>query len=188
MKREPKTKSNSPAAVLGSQESYRQLVDSVTDYAIIMLDQDGHVVSWNPGAERIQGYTRKEIMGKHFGCFYTAEDVRRGLPDQELKKATKIGRVESEALRVRKDGTQFWANVILSPLRDQEGTVRGFAKATRDLTELKQAEGTARLASTYNRSLIDASLDPLVTIGARRQDHRRQRRGGGRHGRAARRS
>ena len=165
MKRELKTKANSPAAVLGSQESYRQLVDSVTDYAIIMLDENGHVVSWNPGAERIQGYTKKEIMGEHFGCFYPAEAVQRGLPARDLKEATKTGRVESEVLRVRKDGTQFWANVILSPLRDQEGTVRGFAKATRDLTELKRAEGTARLASTYNRSLIDATLDPLLTIG-----------------------
>jgi rsbT co-antagonist protein RsbR len=139
-------------------------VDSVTDYAIVMLDAGGHVVSWNPGAERIKGYTKKEIMGKHFGRFYPAEDAKRGLPEQDLKKAIKTGRFESEVQRVREDGTQFWANVILSPLRDQDGTVRGFAKATRDLTELKRVQEVARLANVYTRSLIEASLDPLMII------------------------
>ncbi len=185
MRRQPKTKPSSPAAVLGSQESFRQLVDSVTDYAIIMLDEGGNVVSWNPGAERIQGYTKKEIMGKHFSCFYPAEAVKRGLPDQDLKKAVKTGRIESEVRRMRKDGTQFWANVILSPLRDEDGTVRGFAKVTRDLTELKRAEEVVRLANVYTRSLIEASLDPAGDRSTRRQDHGCQRRDGGRH-RAAR--
>ena len=164
MKRQLKTKPSSPAAVLGSQESFRQLVESVTDYAIIMLDEGGNVVSWNPGAELIQGYTKREIIGKHFGCFYPAEALERSRPEQDLKKAVKAGRVESEVLRMRKDGTQFWGNVILSPLRDEDGTVRGFAMATRDLTELRRAEEVVRLANVYTRSLIEASLDPLMIV------------------------
>jgi PAS domain S-box-containing protein len=140
MKRQTKTTSKSKATVLGSEDSFRMLVESVTDYAIVMLDPEGHVVSWNPGAERIKGYTQNEIVGKHFSCFYPPEAVQRGVPEQELKAAVKDGRFEDEGLRVRKDGTQFWANVVISVLRDQKGNVRGFAKVTRDLTERKQAE------------------------------------------------
>ncbi len=160
MKRQLKTKSNSPAAVLGSQENYRQLVDSVTDYAIIMLDPDGHVVSWNPGAERIKGYTKKEIMGKHFGCFYPADAVQRGLPEQELKAAASDGRFEDEGWRVRKDGKQFWANVSISALREKDGTLLGFSKVTRDLTERKQAEEQIQQQS---REILELST-PVMQV------------------------
>jgi PAS domain S-box-containing protein len=126
--------------VLGSEDSFRLLVESVKDYAIVMLDPDGHVVSWNAGAERFKGYKAEEIIGKHFSCFYPAEAIERGVPEQELKAAAKDGRFEDEGWRVRKDGKQFWANVIISALRNKNGTLRGFSKVTRDLTERKQAE------------------------------------------------
>ena len=140
MKKEMNTPSKSPATVLGSEDSFRLLVESVKDYAIIMLDPTGHVASWNAGAERFKGYRAEEIIGKHFSCFYPAEAIQRGLPEQELKVAAKEGRFEDESWRVRKGGEKFWASVIISALRDKDGTLRGYSKVTRDLTERKQAE------------------------------------------------
>ncbi len=140
MKKRTTRTSKPPATVLGSENSFRLLVESVTDYAIVMLDPEGHVVSWNPGAERIKGYTQDEIVGKHFSCFYPPEAIERGVPEQELKAATKHGRFEDEGWRVRKDGQRFWANVVISALRDSGGKLRGFSKVTRDLSERKQAE------------------------------------------------
>jgi PAS domain S-box-containing protein len=130
----------SPAATLGSDDSFRLFVDSVKDYAIVMLDPGGRVVSWNPGAERIKGYTQEEIVGKHFSCFYTTDAVQSGLPQHELEIAAKEGRFEDEGWRLRKDGMQFWASVVITALRDKDGTLRGFGKVTRDLTERKQTE------------------------------------------------
>lgn len=140
MKRQPAPKSKIASSVLGSEDSFRLLVDSVTDYAIVMLDPEGRVVSWNAGAERIKGYTREEIVGKHFSCFYPPEAIERHVPEEELKAAAKLGRFEDEGFRVGKDGHAFWANVVISSLRDKGGKLRGFAKVTRDLTERRQAE------------------------------------------------
>jgi len=140
MKKGMHTPSKSPANILGSEDSFRLLVESLKDYAIVMLDPNGRVASWNAGAERFKGYRAAEIIGQHFSCFYPAEAVQRGLPEQELKTATKDGRFEDEGWRVRKDGKKFWANVIISALRKKDGTLRGFSKVTRDLTERKQAE------------------------------------------------
>ncbi len=140
MAKQPNATSTSPATVLGTEDSFRLLVESVKDYAIVMLDPEGHVASWNAGAERIKGYRPDEIMGKHFSCFYPADAIQRGLPEQELQTAAKEGRFEDEGWRVRKDGKQFWANAIISALRDKDGTLRGFAKVTRDLTERKETE------------------------------------------------
>jgi PAS domain S-box-containing protein len=140
MKKTMSTTSQSQATALGSEDSFRLLVESVKDYAIIMLDPTGHVASWNAGAERFKGYRAEEIIGKHFSCFYPAEAIQRGLPEQELKVAAKEGRFEDESWRVRKDGKKFWASVIISALRDKDGTLRGYSKVTRDLTERKQAE------------------------------------------------
>ena len=140
MKKEMNTPSKSPFTVLGSEDSFRLLVESLKDYAIVMLDPTGHVASWNAGAERFKGYRAEEIIGQHFSCFYPTEAVQRGLPEQELKAAAKAGRFEDEGWRVRKDGKKFWANVIISALHDKDGTLRGFSKVTRDLTERKQAE------------------------------------------------
>lgn len=140
MKEGMNTPSIPPSTVLGSEDSFRLLVESLKDYAIIMLDPSGHVASWNAGAERFKGWRAEEIVGQNFSCFYPADAVQRGLPDQELKAAAKNGRFEDEGWRVRKDGKKFWANVIISALRDQDGTLRGFSKVTRDLTERKKAE------------------------------------------------
>jgi len=121
-------------------ESIRMLVESVRDYAIIMLAPDGTIRSWNAGAERIIGYAGDEIIGRHASVFYPPEDVASGKLERELDLATREGRVEDEGWRVRKDDTHFWANVVITALYDERGGVRGFAKVTRDLTERRQIE------------------------------------------------
>jgi len=127
-------------ALRESEERFRLLVEQVQDYAIFMLDPDGRVVSWNAGAERIKGYTAKEIIGEHFSRFYPPDALAIGKPEQELVAARADGRVEDEDWRVRKDGSLFWANVVITTLYDERGELRGFAKVTRDLTERKRAE------------------------------------------------
>jgi len=131
-----------------SEQRLRSLVESVKDYAILTLDTQGRVTSWNPGAEGIKGYKAEEIIGQHFSKFYTQEDLDRGKPDYELKVAASTGRFEDEGWRVRKDGSRFWANVIISALHDSDGNVRGFSKVTRDFTERKQAEEALLLQMT----------------------------------------
>jgi PAS domain S-box-containing protein len=128
-----------------SEERFRLLVSNVKDYAILMLDPKGHVASWNDGAERIKGYKAAEIVGQHFSRFYPEEDLRAGKPAWELDVATREGRFEDEGWRVRKDGSRFWANVVITALRDEAGQLRGFGKVTRDITERKRAEEELRL-------------------------------------------
>jgi PAS domain S-box-containing protein len=123
-----------------SEEQFRLLVNGVKDYAIFMLDPTGAVATWNPGAQRIKGYSADEIIGRHFSCFYPAEDLASGKPAKELESAIENGRVEDEGWRVRKDGSRFWANVVISALRDDCGRLRGFAKVSRDDTQRKAAE------------------------------------------------
>jgi PAS domain S-box-containing protein len=123
-----------------SEERFRLLVDSVKDYAILTLDRAGRVTSWNEGAERIKGYATEEILGQHFSVFYPAEDVAAGRPRQELERVEREGRLEDEGWRVRKDGSLFWANVIITAMRDPQGTLIGFSKVTRDLTDRRRAE------------------------------------------------
>ena len=123
---------------LQADESFRVLVESVRDYAIFILDPDGHVMTWNLGAERIKGYTADEIIGRHFSVFYLPEDVATGICEAELADAQKYGRVEAEGWRLRKDGSQFWAAVVITALHDDDGSLRGFAKVTRDVTERQQ--------------------------------------------------
>jgi PAS domain S-box-containing protein len=131
-----------------SAELYRLLVATVRDYAIFALDATGHVLTWNAGAEHLKGYTAPEIIGRHFSVFYPPEDVAAGKPSVELVGAARDGRFEDEGWRVRKDGTRFWANVVVTALRDDQGRVVGFAKVTRDLTERRAAETQAvRLAA-----------------------------------------
>ncbi|MFZ0872743.1 MAG: PAS domain S-box protein [Rhodanobacter sp.] len=120
------------------QAQFKMLVQGVTDYAIYMLDTTGHVSSWNPGAQRIKGYTREEIVGEHFSCFYTTEDRKKGEPQKNLRLASSLGRVESEGWRVRKDGTRFWAHVLIDRILDDQGKLAGFAKVTRDVTEQRR--------------------------------------------------
>ena len=119
---------------------YERLVQSVVDYAIYMLDQDGHVSSWNPGAQRAKGYVADEIVGEHFSRFYTPEDVEKRVPWKALETARKEGRFTAEGWRQRKDGTRFWASVVIDPVHDDNGNIVGFAKVTRDLTERREAQ------------------------------------------------
>ncbi len=123
-----------------TEEMLRLLVESVSDYALFMLDPSGYIASWNLGAARIKGYSAEEIIGQHFSVFYPEEDVRAGKPDWELVVAADVGRFEDEGWRLRKDGSPFWANVVITALRDRTGTLRGFGKVTRDLTARRQAE------------------------------------------------
>src|SRR6266850_1317461 len=138
-------------------DQMRLLVDSVRDYAIFLLSPDGLVMSWNAGAERIKGYTASEIIGRHFSTFYQPADARSGKPDYELRIATSEGRYEEEGWRVRKDGSLFWANVVITALRDERGEIVGFAKVTRDLTERKAAEEQrAALFDRERQARLDA--------------------------------
>jgi PAS domain S-box-containing protein len=132
------------ASLRESAERFELLVEAVRDYAIFILDPDGRVATWNVGAERIKGYTAREIIGSHFSRFYPPEDIAAGKPDRELEIATREGRVEDEGWRLRKDGSKFWANVIITALRDQQGQLVGFAKVTRDVTEKKEAHEALR--------------------------------------------
>ncbi len=123
-----------------SEQRFRLLVESVKEYAIFMLDPGGRVATWNAGAERINGYKASEIIGHHFSRFYPVDDVRAGKCEMELEGATRDGRFEDEGWRVRKDGTRYWSNVVITALRDEDGELVGFAKVTRDLTERRRAE------------------------------------------------
>lgn len=127
-------------ALRQSEERFRILIQGVTDYAIYMLDPQGHITNWNVGGERIKGYSEKEIIGQHFSRFYTEEDKAAGLPARALRTAAEAGRFEHEGWRVRKDGTRFWASVVIDPIRDKSGKLVGFAKVTRDMTEKKRTD------------------------------------------------
>ncbi len=122
---------------------HRLLVEQVQDYAIFALDPAGHILSWNAGAQRFKGYAAEEIIGKHFSVFYTAPDLAVDFPAYELEVAARDGRFEGEGWRLRKDGSRFWANVVITALRDPEGELVGFAKVTRDLTERREAQERA---------------------------------------------
>jgi PAS domain S-box-containing protein len=141
---------------------YRLLVDAISDYAIYMLDAGGHVASWNPGAERFKGYTAEEILGQHFSRFYTPEDRAAGLPERVLHTATTEGRFEAEGWRVRKDGTRFWAHVVVDPILAPDGRLIGYAKITRDLTERRKAEEELRLTEQRFRYLVQGVTDYAI--------------------------
>ena len=126
--------------LLAKSDIYRLLIENVRDYAIFALDTTGHIATWNPGAQRFKGYTEDEIVGKHFSIFYPPEDIARGKPAWELEVAAEVGRFEDEGWRLRKDGSRFWANVVITALRDESGTLVGFGKVTRDLTERRESE------------------------------------------------
>jgi two-component system, chemotaxis family, CheB/CheR fusion protein len=135
-----------------SEERFRLLIANVKDYAIFALDPEGRVASWNRGAERIKGYSAEEIVGKHFSIFYPPEDVQSGKPDWMLKTAIAEGRVEQEGWRLRKDGSRFWANVVITALWGSDGALRGFSKVTRDITERMQAHEALRKTNEELRS------------------------------------
>jgi PAS domain S-box-containing protein len=144
-----------------STEMLRLLIDNLQEYAIIMLDPSGRIVSWSATAERLKGYCASEIIGKHLSLFYTDEDNAAGKPARELEVAAKEGRFEDEGWRVRKDGSRFWANVIVTALRDAHGELRGFGKVTRDLTERKRAEEQVR---NQAREILEMATVPIVQV------------------------
>jgi len=151
-----------PVPQIGIEDPFRQLVESTRDYAIFLLDPGGHVLTWNAGAERIKGYTAPEILGHHFSRFYTEEAVARRWPEHELAVAATQGRFEDEGWRLRKDGSRFWANVVLTALRDAGGVVRAFSKITRDLSERRRAEESLRLSEERFRLLVEAVEDYAI--------------------------
>ncbi len=147
-----------------SEERYRLLVDGVKDYAILMLDPKGFVVSWNEGAERIKGYKASDIIGKHFSCFYPPEALAAGKPAAELVQAATTGKCEDEGWRIRQDKSQFWADVLITPLRDEKGDLCGFSKITRDISVRKaEQQHLAQMEGRY-RGLLEAAPDAMVVV------------------------
>ncbi len=145
-----------------SEERFRLLVSSIKDYAVFMLDTEGRVKSWNPGAQRIKGYLAEEILGRPLSCFYTEEAVSQGRPWDLLREATEHGHVEDEGWRVRKDGSLFWAVVAITAVRDETGRLRGFAKVTRDLTERRKTEEQLRRSEERFRLLVSSVKDHAI--------------------------
>jgi PAS domain S-box-containing protein len=143
---------------------YRLLIEAITDYAIYMLDPNGFVTSWNPGAQRLKGYAPAEIIGQHFSCFYTPQDRDTDLPMRALQRALRDGKFEAEGWRLRKDGTPFWAYVVIDPIHMQGGELVGFAKITRDLTERKAAEDAIRKSQEEFRLLVQGVTDYAICL------------------------
>ena len=144
------------------ERKYRLLIDSIIDYAIYMLDPDGMVSSWNSGAQRFKGYTAEEIIGKHFSSFYLEEDRQAGKPEEGLRRARTEGRFETEGWRVRKDGTRFWASVVIDPVWDDDGSLAGYAKITRDLTAQQQDKDLLRKSEEQFRILVQGVADYAI--------------------------
>jgi PAS domain S-box-containing protein len=151
-------------ASLTEEGRYRLLIEAVTDYAIYLLDPSGVVATWNPGARRFKGYAANEIIGQHFSRFYTEDDKKIGLPARALETAKREGKFEAEGWRVRKDGSRFWAYVVIDPIRDHSGQVIGFAKITRDLTERKAAEQVLHRSEEQFRLLVQGVSDYAIYL------------------------
>jgi PAS domain S-box-containing protein len=149
---------------LQAERIFRLMVEGIQDYAILLLTPEGNVASWNSGAERIKRYLPAEIIGKHFSIFYPPQDVANGKPEMELRVAGDTGRYEDEGWRIRKDGTRFWANVVITAIRDSDGTLIGFGKVTRDTTERREADLRYRLLIEGVTDYAIYSLDPEGTI------------------------
>jgi PAS domain S-box-containing protein len=142
-----------------NEERFRLLVEGVKDYAIFMLDPTGHIVSWNEGAKRLKGYHSSEIIGRHFSTFYTAEDLETKKPERELKIAVATGKYEEEGWRIRKDGSLFWANIVITALFNDQNQLIGFSKVTRDLTERKKADEVLQQSEERYRALVEQLAD-----------------------------
>ena len=152
----------SDRALQDSEQRFQLLINNAPDYATLMLDPGGRVVTWNEGARRLKGYDAEDIVGHHFSTFYTPEDVASGKPDDELIRAEANGTCEDEGWRVRKDGSRFWASVVIMALKDGQGRLRGFGKITHDLTERKRIEDARRESEQRLRAITDSLIDGLV--------------------------
>src|SRR5260221_334625 len=158
---------DSETSLIGIKDPFRRMVETVQDYGIFLLDPQGHVASWNPGAARIKGYAAAEIIGRHFSVFYPSEAIERRWPQRELEVAAEQGRFEDEGWRVRKEGSQFWANVVITPVHDHNGVLRGYAKVTRDLSErrrIENLESTERQTQEFLAMLAHELRNPLAPI------------------------
>jgi PAS domain S-box-containing protein len=144
-----------------NSELMQLLIDNVRDYAIVLLDPRGNVLTWNSAAERLKGWTTEEIIGQHFSVFYPADDIQRGKTRMELEVAAQEGKFEDEGWRVRKDGTRFWANVIITALRGKDGSLRGFGKVTRDVTERRATEERIRRQA---QEIQEMATVPIVQV------------------------
>ncbi len=147
-----------------SQDHFRTLVVGVKDYAIFMLDTQGNIATWNLGAERIKGWKAEEIVGKHFSVFYSPAEIADGKPQRELEVARSVGRFEEEGWRYRKDGSRLWANVVITPLRDDQGREYGFAKVTRDMTERRRIERSIKEDEARLAGVIGSAMDAIITV------------------------
>jgi PAS domain S-box-containing protein len=154
------------AALEESERRFRLFVENVRDYAIIQLDPEGRIRTWNAGAQRMKGYSAEEIVGRHFSCFYSPEDLASRKPELELKAAAETGRSEEQGWRIRNDGSRFWAHVTITPIRDRSGTLLGFAKITRDDTERQDAEQALRHSEEHARMLFEFSPDAVLVCDA----------------------
>jgi PAS domain S-box-containing protein len=151
-------------ALRESEERFRLLVTGAQDYAIFMLDVTGRIITWNLGAQRIKGYSAEEIIGKHFSIFYPIEDIQNGKPAMELEVAARVGRYQEEGWRLHKNGSRFWANVLITALFDQSGKLRGFGKVTRDITERKHTEEALRHSEERFRILVEGVHDYAIFL------------------------
>lgn len=164
MRKQSKTSISAPANIvkeLRTEDLMRTLIESVKDYAIILLDKNGMVLTWNTGAERLKGWKAQEIVGQHFSKFYPPEEVAKGKTELELKTAAEEGRFEDEGWRMRKDGSRFWANVIMTALRDNNGELRGFGKVTRDLTKPRESEEKLKRQA---QEILEMATVPVVQV------------------------
>jgi PAS domain S-box-containing protein len=149
-----------PGSFFANEEIFKHLINSVEDYAIFVVDINGHIMTWNKGAEKIKGYCAEEVIGKHISIFYTADDIKKREPMQNLNFAAVHGHFEKEGWRVRKDGSRFWANIVFTALHDEQGELKGFGKVTRDMTEIKKAQKELQFLTTQ----IDLSHDAIYTL------------------------
>jgi PAS domain S-box-containing protein len=147
-----------------SEDSFRHLVEGVREYALFQLDSEGRVVTWNPGAERLKGYAAEEIIGKHFSVFYPPKDVQSGKPSRNLAEALQKGQIEDEGWRVRKDGSRFWANVVITALLNERGNLQGFAKLTRDMSKQRERMESLRKAKEELQLRVDQRAEDLLQV------------------------
>ena len=154
-------------AVRESEARFRLLVEGVEDYAVYLLDTEGRVISWNTGAERIKGYKQREVLGRHIALFHTPEDREAGVPERCIRSAVTQGHCRTEGQRVRKDGSRFWAEIVITALRDEAGVLRGFSKFTRDISRRKRAEQTLLETTQRLRAILETAVDGIITIDER---------------------